>query len=416
MRKQIVVVAASLVSLLGAGAALAELPSPEEAGLGADWIESQLQPDGGFPDGLQGSADAIVALDAAGRDVAGLENGGATVEEYLEANAEDASKASAAVLSRYLLATLAAELDASDLAGIDLVAALEGLYNPGTGSYIEGDVAAQATAITALLRAGQKVPKEAVDLLLELRLSDGSWPADGNTDAKTGDARTTALAVIALREVGRGNGAVNDALAYFDAIQFDDGGFPSVDGGSTDGLTTALVIQALVAAEEDPEAGDWLEKASPVEFLLGLQLKDGSFKLNPGAKAGDAATTSAAVTALMGTVLGGEPPTPTPTATQTATPSNTATPTQTSTPTRTATPTLTATATATVTSTPTRTATSTATRTVTATASRTRTPRPPATGAGPEDGGSAEALLAGMAIAAGVASAAGVGVLVRRRR
>jgi hypothetical protein len=411
MRKYIVA-AATLAGLLGAGMAVAALPAAEEAGLGADWIEAQQQADGGFPGGLAPSSDAVVALEAAGREPGDLANGGDTVTDYLEASAEAAAASPAGTLSRVVLGVLAAGLDPADVEGVDLIDALDGLFDPNSGAYVQGDVGAQAMTIIALARGGGPVRNSAVSYLLDRQLTDGSWHAGGDTQAKTGDPRTTALAIMALRETGRGPAPVEDAVGYLAAVQSGDGGFPLTAGGTSDTLTTALVVQALVAAAIDPESDEWSADGTPVEFLISLQLESGAFRADLAASAEDAAATSAAVQALMGTVLGGEPVTPTPTATATSTPTITPTPTRTATPTATATFTPTATLTRTPSVTPTRTLTPRPARTL-----RPLTPVPPETGVGgPESGGVDGWLLAlagGAALASGVA---GVGVLVRRRR
>ena len=63
----------------------------------------------------------------------------------------------------------------------------------------------------------------------------------------------------------------HDALAFLDATQDTDGGWAFIDGLDVDPNSTALVIQALVAAGENPESAPWVESGgSPYDSLLTL--------------------------------------------------------------------------------------------------------------------------------------------------
>jgi hypothetical protein len=60
------------------------------------------------------------------------------------------------------------------------------------------------------------------------------------------------------------------------------------------------VIQAIIAAEQDPDGAAWQQSGqSPIDYLLARQLDDGSFEWKPGTGANQLATQQAAP-ALLG--------------------------------------------------------------------------------------------------------------------
>lgn len=118
--------------------------------------------------------------------------------------------------------------------------------------------------------------------------------------------------------------AVACALAYLDLVQNPDGGFPYhfVEGGSwvapeaanakgddpadqestSNTASDAWVIQALVAAGENPTGPRWTTPsgANPVTHLLSLQEPDGSFRWTGTSISGPAWMTAYALPALLG--------------------------------------------------------------------------------------------------------------------
>lgn len=86
------------------------------------------------------------------------------------------------------------------------------------------------------------------------------------------DTNQTALAVQGLEANGVSS-ATDAALGYFELVQEGDGGFPFQAGYGTDPNSTALVIQALVSAGEDPRSSRWTAAGpSPYDSLLSWQL------------------------------------------------------------------------------------------------------------------------------------------------
>jgi hypothetical protein len=130
----------------------------------------------------------------------------------------------------------------------------------------------------------------------------GGWEWQAGFGA---DTNTTAIAVQALIAAGQPTTttAVVDALAFLKTAQAESGGFvydPRTPEYGADANSTAYVIQALLAAGEDPTGDAWMVAGlTPVRFLLGLQLADGSFEWQPNTGSNLIATAQA-VPALLG--------------------------------------------------------------------------------------------------------------------
>ncbi len=135
------------------------------------------------------------------------------------------------------------------------------------------------------------------------QLSDGCWEF---SDGFGCDTNTTALAIEALLAAGvdPSESAVEDALDYLEDAQNDDGGFPydplSSWGTDSDANSTAFVLQALIAAGEDIDEDRWQapDGTTPLDALVAFQLDSGAFEWQPGLGA-NAMATYQAVPALL---------------------------------------------------------------------------------------------------------------------
>ncbi len=145
-----------------------------------------------------------------------------------------------------------------------------------------------------------QVPAEAVTSLKGLQQKDGGWewsPGFGS------DTNSTALAVQALVAAGEPltSTVIANGLSYIKTAQGKDGGFtysPAQNSGS-DADSTAYVVQAIVAAGQEPVTTTWtVDGNTPISYLLSLQLPDGSFEWQKGAGS-NALATQQAVAALL---------------------------------------------------------------------------------------------------------------------
>jgi hypothetical protein len=184
-----------------------------------------------------------------------------------------------------------------------LLARLAALYHSESGAFGDGSTFSQSFAILGIEAAGGSVPAAAPAELKALQDSDGSWSyGTAPVAAGGGDTNSTAIALMALGSAGD-HSAEATALAYLRTQQLADGGFPyqnaSVLGPpASDADSDAAVLQALVAAAQDPEGASWQQGANTVlTHLRSGQGADGGFAY-PGMPE-DAFTTSQVPAALM---------------------------------------------------------------------------------------------------------------------
>jgi hypothetical protein len=286
MRIRIAVLTMTLAAILvGALPVLAAADIPAAL----DYLKTQQSTDGGFgsgfsPDSTLGStADVVLAIVAAGGDLVTFDHDGNTPLTYLEANASSAT--SGGDLSKLILAAIAAGENPRYLGGADSVAKLESLFD--TGGRIGGETdtfVSHVLAVLALASAQRPIPAAAVDYIKNAQQENGSWAWDGTAET-AGDTNTTAFAVQALVAAGEdpGSGPVTNALAYYTSIQNEDGGLPyqnpSDYGTATDANSTAVTIQAIIAAGQDPAGANWTSAggSTPVAALEALQNDSGAF-------------------------------------------------------------------------------------------------------------------------------------------
>jgi len=244
------------------------------------WLKDQQQTDGGFSNGfapesdIGATSDAILALLFAGEDPTVLKDGDKSPFDFLEVRVGAGEVQGAGVAAKVVLALNAAKLDPRSFAAQDLVEALLKDFDASTGLFGFGPFDS-ALAISALMAVDADLPEGAVEGMLATRLEDGSFSFSAEPGQITGDSNTTALAVQALIAAGFED-EIGPSLDYFRSTQNEDGGWtyqkPSEFGEETDANSTALVIQALNAAGEN-----LVEWGDPMTALASLQLENGAF-------------------------------------------------------------------------------------------------------------------------------------------
>lgn len=173
----------------------------------------------------------------------------------------------------------------------------QGIYSPHAGF--------QAWAMLGTLAISQTLPAESVDFLADLVLPDGGWEWNQGFGS---DTNTTSLVIQTLLAGGEpvDSPVISKALAYLKAAQNPDGGFPYAPGSefgtASDVNSTAYVLQAIYAVQQDPNASPWVvEESGPIQYLLEMQLENGGFEWQKGSGENIVATAQAA-TALLGRV------------------------------------------------------------------------------------------------------------------
>jgi hypothetical protein len=361
--RRLVVASAILATLLITPFGLAAAtPTPSTPSTDSERATAALQyllaaqgADGSIDGSIGETADFVIGASAAGFDPATLHgcSAGAGALDFL-ATASDKATTDANKTGKAILAIVAAGDNPASFVGRDLTARLDALYHAGTGAYGDGSTFSQSFAVLTVVASGGTVPAAAMTELASLQGPDGAWSYGSAAPAKgAGDSNSTAIALMALDQAGV-HSTDTAALAYLKTQQVADGGFvySTAWGSTSDPDSDSIVLQALLAAGEDPTATAWSGTGGDVLTALRAgQGSDGGF-IYPGS--GESAfTTSQVPAALMrvpyaaalhftaGHGLGTSAcPSPTPTATATPTATQTATPIATPTPKPTARPTV----------------------------------------------------------------------------
>ncbi|WP_052848972.1 hypothetical protein [Streptomyces avicenniae] len=284
------------------GAAHADPPTDDPqtaAQYAAGWLADQFatDTDGAYIPATGGGADAsgtlqsALALAAAGAEEATFDDAVA----WLAANASTLVTVGGADdpgrIGYLLLLADAAGEDPTDFGGVDLVDRLDGTLTTG-GLYGTADatwdgVFRQSLAVLGLRANGEIVPAAARNWLAGQQCgatspagaAGGFAPYRADTTvactASGPETNSTALAVQALAATDATTyaAAIDDALDYLAGAQEADAGFPFAPGFGSDPNSTALVVQAIDAAGEDPAGTAWqVGGSTPYDSLLSWQL------------------------------------------------------------------------------------------------------------------------------------------------
>lgn len=296
----------ALVVLLAAVSLTAATPALRAAETGSDsanqalaWLRTQQLSNGGFAafggESDPGTtADAVFAFAAAGIQPQSVTSAdGASAIDYLIANAQAAS-GDPGLSGKVALALMAAGANPRDVGGVDLISAIANGFDPEPGFYGMG-VFNHAYALLALSAANAEIEPAAIDALLAAQIEDGSWGFTGDTTPGTGDSNTTAFAIQALVALEAGEDAIANGLNYIRSLQdengavaYDASGAPDLIG---DANSTAVAIQAFIAAGEDP--------SQMLEALSAFQNPNGAFFWRPDFADDSLLATAQAVPALL---------------------------------------------------------------------------------------------------------------------
>ncbi|MET7712401.1 prenyltransferase/squalene oxidase repeat-containing protein [Streptomyces sp. NPDC005407] len=184
-----------------------------------------------------------------------------------------------------------------------------GLY--GTGDPTYDGVWRQSLALLAQDTVGVKPAVKAVDWLTGQQCDSGAFPsyrADATKpcDAKLPlDSNASAAAVQALAALGGQEAPVKKTVGWLKSVQNADGGWGYNPGGASDANSTSIVIGALAAAGEKPDAVKSKGGKTPYDALLTFAQpcggKDGgAFLFQPKQPGGVADSTAAAVLGAHG--------------------------------------------------------------------------------------------------------------------
>ncbi|MFC7308514.1 prenyltransferase/squalene oxidase repeat-containing protein [Streptomyces monticola] len=228
-------------------------------------------------------------------------------------NVRRTAAATAAAVTAALLAVAAPAAHAADTPSPSAPASLpSGLYGKKDPKF--DGVFRQSYALLAQDTVGVKPAQKAVDWLTGQQCDSGGFAAfradpSEACDAKTQvDSNSTAAAVQALTALGGQDATVKKAVSWLKSVQNQDGGWGYNPGLPTDANSTGIVVGALAAAGEKPQAVKSQKGKSAYDALPKLALscdkgEDGAFGLadmKTGKLAANADATAAGVLGSLG--------------------------------------------------------------------------------------------------------------------
>ncbi len=305
MLLSVALVAAFALTPLAAWADASTPAYPVAVNKALAWLRTQQLADASF--GAAGvTGNAILGLAAANQDLDDWRVGGWTPLDALDLMTEDYTTAGIDPANQTALvvqAVVAGGGDPANYGGVDLLARLDGYYDGATGAFGAGNWSL-AYYILAKSAAMQAAPVTATNRLKDAQLPNGGWEFNPTWGP---DSNTTALAIQALVAAGEPptSTVIVSGTAYLKTLQNDDGGFPwtkpSPWGTDTDANSTALVIQALIAVGQNPLDPAWTRPGgNPLSALLALQQPDGGFNYQAAFPGSRVMATVQALPALMG--------------------------------------------------------------------------------------------------------------------
>ncbi len=259
---------------------------------------TQVATDGSFGR-PNGSMEAAMAIGANMEDATDwyVTAGAPTLAGYLMANGTPYAGENAAASGK--VAVSSASTNACQPSGFPAPATY---YDSSIGAYSEHN-GFNAWAILGALSAGEMVPESAAQSLRDTQKPNGGWEW---METFGTDSNTTSLAIQALIGTGQSitSTEVISGLAFLKSAQNEDGGFtyaPNSANTDSDSNSTAYTVQAIWAAGQNPVDPAWIssDMKTPIDYLLALQLSDGSFEYQAGAGTNLLATQQA-IPALLG--------------------------------------------------------------------------------------------------------------------
>lgn len=280
-RRRLVALFTSAIVVLALPASAGEVSDQDRAAAGATYLAAQQKPNGSIPafSPIGSTADAVLAFVAADTEASAR----SAALGYLRTQVQKGNVDSVGLVAKVAQAAAAAGKDPRSFGGQDLLRWLRSRIKDN-GKIGAATVFDQALAILAFEAAGANPKRSTTDWLLAAQCPVGGWSFDkpykpsrdddscwdgGASDFFTADTNTTSYAVMALEHVGRDT-YTEDPFPFFqsarDAVH---DGWEYSPGFGTDANSTALVIQAYVAAELTIPAGG-LNALRALQVTLGV--------------------------------------------------------------------------------------------------------------------------------------------------
>jgi hypothetical protein len=275
------------------------------------WLAKLQLPDGGFP-GPSGESEPETTIDAVMAAYSlGIRMSPSDVltnaRTYLLAHGPAYAARGAGQAAQLVLAAIAMEEDPRAFGGVDATSNDESLECENLNRVGGVDLVALMTTPSAmpltnifgiygsdlrdhalvLIAHGamyDPVSESALEPLSATQTDNGGWAVEGAADPALADAQTTALILQALAATDLWEiplvPRMNDrGLGFLQALRIPDSGvaFAQTEPLTADAVSTAMALQALIAAGEDLEAPEWSDV--PVA-LARFWSPSGGFRLN----------------------------------------------------------------------------------------------------------------------------------------
>ncbi len=280
-----------------------------QANKALNWIKTQQQPDGSFQGfGAGSTVDVVLAFVAARQSPDNFLAGGKPPIAFLQSKAADLAKTPGGA-GKLLIAVNALVMNDKSFGGINLVDMINAGYDANTGQYGK-DVIGHAYAMLGLSSASNHPPVKAIEFLKSAQTPEGGWAFSGDTKPGAADTNTTAVVIQALVAAGADkteSTVLKKAVSYLYSQQNPNGGFPYQKGdpqsSESDVNSTAYVGQALLSlgytgqAPLDPGVNAAASRA--LAFISSLQKPNGAFQWKKSEPDDNAGATYQAVPALL---------------------------------------------------------------------------------------------------------------------
>ncbi len=254
-----------------------------------DFLRNQQTEEGSFGSYFV-SSWATMAISSVEEDPSNWNN----LVSYLEQHTSSIDEAKASDWERMALAIVACNKNPRDFSGLNFIEKIKSFFD-GTEISSLNNPYDDIFGILALIAAGEDKNSEIIQSICNYIKNEG------NDNGGWGNVDATSASVMALIAAGEDKNSeiIENAISFLKTKQVDNGGFEF--RGTTNAGTTAWAIQAIVAAGKNPASIYWINNgSSPIDYLLKLQQKDGSFNWSENQRINPVWMTAYVIPALVG--------------------------------------------------------------------------------------------------------------------
>ncbi len=249
------------------------------------------QADGGWASVGQ-TIDVLFAIHAAGWDPNTVTQNGTSPLQYLSENLEPYLENGPDAIGKSIIAVVLMGEDPTNFSNLDLVDLLMQTYDPEASAFgTSKNTWHQALAILGLNAANVEIPEGVIQSLINLQLDEGGWDYMPGFGFPIDSTALVIQALLAANYFPEDDG-IQAALDFILSQQ-------SQDGGWGDASTTAYVMMALNAIHSQPD--DWLTDVgkTPQTGLFRYQNPSGAFRYSDDFPEANVMATSTALYAIL---------------------------------------------------------------------------------------------------------------------